>query len=106
MLGVLGLNLTFIMLFYKELKLATFDPALAAAAGFAPGLLHYGLMTLVSVTAVSAFDVAGSILIVGLMIGPPATAYLLTDRLSRMLVVSAAIGLVSAVAGCLLHGRL
>jgi manganese/zinc/iron transport system permease protein len=57
-------------------------------------------MTLVSVTAVSAFDVAGSILIVGLMIGPPATAYLLTDRLSRLLLTSVVIGVVTAVAGC------
>ena len=100
MLLVLLLNAGFIVFFYKELKLATFDPALAAAAGFLPGVLHYGLMTLVSVTAVSAYDVVGSILIVGLMIGPPATAYLLTDRLSTLLWASAGIGAISAVSGC------
>ncbi|MBY0527766.1 MAG: metal ABC transporter permease [Gemmataceae bacterium] len=100
MLGILVLNVTFIAVFYKELKLATFDPGLATALGFSPALVHYGLMTLVSVTAVGAFDVVGSILVVALMVGPPATAYLLTDRLGRMLGLSAAIGAGCAVSGC------
>ena len=56
-------------------------------------------MGLVSVTAVGAFDAVGSILVVALMIGPPAAAYLLTDRLPRMLGLSVAIGAVSAVGG-------
>lgn len=97
--GILLLNLAVIALFYKELKLATFDPALAAALGFSPALIHYGLMTLVSVTAVGAFDHVGSVLVVALMIAPPAAAYLLTDRLSRMLVWSVGIGVVSAISG-------
>jgi manganese/zinc/iron transport system permease protein len=97
--AVLLLNLVFISLFFKELKLATFDASLAAALGFVPGLIHYGLMTLVSVTAVGAFDAVGSVLVVALMIGPPATAYLLTDKLSYMLGLSALLGVVSAVAG-------
>src|SRR5215207_5999608 len=53
--AILLLNLAFILLFYKELKLATFDAALAATLGFAPALLHYALMALVSLTAVGAF---------------------------------------------------
>jgi manganese/zinc/iron transport system permease protein len=93
------LNLTIIVVFYKELKLATFDPALAAAFGFAPGLIHYGLMAMVSVTAVGAFDSVGSVLVIALMITPPATAYLLTNQLSRMLLYSAAIGVASAISG-------
>lgn len=97
--GVLALNLTFIALFYKELKLATFDPGLAAALGFSPVLIHYGLMALVSVTAVGAFDAVGSVLVVALMIGPAAAAYLLTDQLARMLLYSAAMGIGSAVSG-------
>lgn len=96
---ILLLNGLFISLFYKELKLATFDAALAAALGFSPVLLHYGLMTLVSVTAVGAFKSVGSILGVALMIAPPAAAYLLTDRLSWMLVLSALLGVASAVGG-------
>jgi len=97
--GILVLNLLFIILFYKELKLATFDVGLAAALGFSPGLIHYALMTLVSVTAVGAFDAVGSILVVALMIGPPAAAYLLTDRLPRLIGLSALIGVLSAVSG-------
>ena len=96
---ILVLNLIFILLFYKELKLATFDASLAAALGFTPTLIHYGLMTLVSVTTVGAFDAVGSILVVALIAGPPATAYLMTDRLSRMLILSAIIGSVNAVCG-------
>jgi manganese/zinc/iron transport system permease protein len=93
------LNILLIVLFYKELKLSTFDAGLAAALGFSPVLLHYGLMAAVSVTAVGAFDHVGSILVVALMIAPPATAYLLTNLLSRMLVLSAAIGVASAISG-------
>ena len=97
--SILLLNLIFIVLFYKELKLATFDPALAAALGFLPGVIHYSLMTLVSLTAVGAFDAVGSVLVVAFMIAPPAAAYLFTDRLSRMLVYSALIGIFSAISG-------
>ena len=97
--SILLINLVFITLFYKELKLATFDAGLAAALGFSPVLVHYGLMSLVSVTAVGAFDAVGSILVVALMIAPPATAYLLTDRLSYMLGLSALNGIASAITG-------
>jgi manganese/zinc/iron transport system permease protein len=99
MSGILVVNALFVVAFYKELKLSTFDAGLAAALGFAPAVLHYVLMTLVSITAVGAFDAVGSILVVALMIGPPAAAYLLTDRLVRMIWLSLAIGSVSAVGG-------
>ena len=81
MLEVLAAVLAFIVTFFKELKLTIFDPTLAAALGFSPALVHYAFMGLVSVTAVGAFDAVGSILVVALMIAPPAAAYLLTDRL-------------------------
>ncbi len=97
--GILLLNLLLIGLFYKELKLATFDAGLAAALGFSPVLLHYGLMTVVSVTAVGAFDHVGSILVVALMIAPPASAYLLTNSLPRMLGLSALYGVAAAIGG-------
>lgn len=97
--GLLALNLLVIGLFYKEFKLATFDPMLAAVLGFSPVLLHYGLMALVSVTAVGAFQSVGSILVVAFMIAPPATAYLLTDNLTVMLGLGCGIG-----AGCGLAG--
>jgi manganese/zinc/iron transport system permease protein len=97
--GILLINILFILFLYKELKLATFDAGLAAALGFSPALIHYGLMTLVSVTAVGAFDAVGSILVVALMIAPPAASYLLTDRLPRMIGLSALIGIASAISG-------
>jgi manganese/zinc/iron transport system permease protein len=62
-------------------------------------LLHYGLMTLVSLTAVTAFDAVGSILVVALVIAPPAAAYMLTDRLPAMLGLAALFGTSAAVLG-------
>jgi manganese/zinc/iron transport system permease protein len=96
---ILVLNIAFIAVFYKELKLATFDAGLAAALGFSPALIHYGLMGIVSVTAVGAFDAVGTILVVALMVTPAAAAYLLTDRLERMLGLSVLIGATGAVGG-------
>ncbi len=92
-------NLLFVTLFYKELKLTTFDPALAAALGFAPVLLHYALMVVLSITTIGAFTAVGAVLVVALVIVPAATAYLLTDRLEVMIALSVAVGAVSAVAG-------
>ena len=89
----------FVALFYKELKLTTFDPALAAALGLAPTALHYGLMALVSTVAVGAFDVVGSVLVIALIVAPPAAAWLLTDRLDRMLGIAVGLGVASAVGG-------
>ncbi|MFO7682407.1 MAG: metal ABC transporter permease [Chloroflexota bacterium] len=99
MSGILLLNGLFITLFYKELKLATFDAGLAATLGLSPALVHYGLMGVVSITAVGAFDAVGSVLVVALMIAPAAAAYLLTDSLPRMLGLAALIGMVSAISG-------
>jgi manganese/zinc/iron transport system permease protein len=99
MSAILALDVAAIAVFWKELKLSTFDPALGLALGFAPGLVHYGLMTLVSVTAVGSFNAVGSILVVALMIAPPATAYLLTDSLWRMCALAAAAGAAAALGG-------
>lgn len=97
--AILVLNCAFLAAFFKELKLSTFDSALAAAIGFSPALLHYLLMTIVSITAVGAFDAVGSVLVVALIVGPAAAAYLLTDRLAVLLGLSAAIGAAAAVSG-------
>jgi len=98
--GILLLDLAFIAVVFKELKLATVDAGLAAALGLRPALLHYGLMTVVSITAVGAFDAVGSILVVALMIAPPATAYLLAERFGPMLALSALTAALAAAAGC------
>ena len=99
-LGILTIaNLVFIVLLYKELKLSTFDAALASILGFAPMLMHYLLMIMVATTAVVAFESVGAILVIALFIVPAASAYLLTDRLSIMIGLSVAIGAISAVGG-------
>lgn len=64
LLVVLVINLLFITLFYKEIKLSTFDPMYSLSVGIPVVLLHYGYMTIVSMTTVSAFDSVGSILMV------------------------------------------
>lgn len=99
-LGIaLVLNLTVIGLFYKQFKLCAFDPALAAALGIPVAMFHYLLMGLVSVTTVASFESVGAILVVGMLVVPAATAYLLTERLSVMILLSMGIGSLSAVLG-------
>jgi manganese/zinc/iron transport system permease protein len=98
--AALVVNVAFVVVFFKELKLATFDAALASALGFTPAALHYALMTLVSFTAVAAFDAVGSILVVALMIAPAATAYLLTDNLKWMLALAVAVAVAGSWLGC------
>lgn len=96
------INLAFVGIFYKELKLATFDPMLARALGFAPGVLSYGLLLLTSMTAVAAFEAVGVILFVAFVIVPPSTAYLLTERLGLMLTIGCTVAVASSVIGYLL----
>ncbi|MBN1610697.1 MAG: metal ABC transporter permease [Polyangiaceae bacterium] len=100
MLGtILLVQVTLLLLFYKELKLATFDPGFAAALGFAPVAVRYGLMATVSVTVVGAFDAVGSILVVALMVAPAAAAHFFARRLSAFLGLSVLLRVVSALAG-------
>jgi len=93
------INIAFVVLFYKELKLATFDSGLAATLGFKPGFLYYALLSLTSLTAVSAFDAVGAILVVAFIIVPPASAYLLTDKLWIMLSLGSVIAFLSSALG-------
>jgi manganese/zinc/iron transport system permease protein len=96
------LNLAFVTAFFKELKLTTFDPALARALGFAPTALFYALLALTSGTAVAAFDAVGAVLFIAFVIVPPSAAYLLTDRLGLMLVYGVLIAIASAISGYVL----
>ncbi len=99
-MGVVTLvNAAFVGLLWKELKLATFDPVLAQAFGFAPRMLFHALLFLTSGTAVAAFDAVGVVLFVAFVIVPPATAHLLTDRLERMVAIGIGVALVSSVVG-------
>lgn len=97
--AILLINLLAVVLFYKELKLASFDPALAMTLGINASLMHYMLMTLVALTAVASFESVGNILVVAMFVVPAATAYLCTDRLSAMIVISALVAAASAALG-------
>ena len=96
---ILLLTLLLLFAFFKELKLSTFDKGLAASLGFSPAIIHYGLMSVASVTTVGAFDAVGAILVVALMIAPAASAYLLTTNLKKMIVLAILFGVFSAISG-------
>lgn len=92
-------NLLFVVICFKELKLTSFDTALADTMGLRSSWIHYLLMTLVAITAVASFESVGNILVVAMLIVPGATASLLTDRLPRLIIISAALGALAAVSG-------
>ena len=96
---ILLITITLLILFFKELKISTFDKGLAASLGFSPAVIHYGLMSVSSITTVGAFDAVGAILVVALMIAPAAAAYLLTTDLKKMLILSIGFGIFSAILG-------
>ena len=96
---ILILNIIFISTFFKELKISTFDKTLASVLGLFPTLVHYLLMTLVSVTAVVSFDAVGATLMISFMIGPAATAYLVAKNLKAMIFYSILVGCLSSIIG-------
>ncbi|MEK5523162.1 iron ABC transporter [Heyndrickxia sporothermodurans] len=97
--SIFFVNILVISLFYKQFKLCSFDPTMAAALGIPVAFFHYLLMSLVSITTVSSFESVGAILVVGMIIVPAATAYLLTDKLNRMIIYSMIIGILSSIIG-------
>ena len=88
-----------IVAFYKELLVVAFDRQLAASLGFRPRLVRYGMMGILSMTVVAAFESVGAVLVVAMLIIPPATSYLLTRRLPIMLLWSTVIAAVCSLAG-------
>lgn len=99
MLVVLLLNTGFITLFFKELQVTTFDPTFATVIGISPAVIHYALMGLVSLTAVGAYDAVGSILVVGFMVGPALSGYLLTNNLKKMIGLSVIFAIFNSIVG-------
>jgi manganese/iron transport system permease protein/iron/zinc/copper transport system permease protein len=91
--------LTVIILFFRYFQITSFDAVMAASIGIPVMLFEYILTTCMSFVVVSAVSMVGVILSVGLLITPAATAYLLTDRLNRMMVLSAVFGFTSVVGG-------
>lgn len=93
------LALAVVLLFYKELMLFVFDPMQARSLGLNTGVIHYGLILLLTLTIVASLETVGIILVVAMLITPGATAYLLVNRLHLMIWLSTGLGMVSAVLG-------
>ncbi|PID38935.1 MAG: hypothetical protein CSA65_04670 [Proteobacteria bacterium] len=102
---VLALDVLLVTLLFKELKLTSFDPALAAALGFSPLLVQQLLLGAVSFTVVGSFEAVGAILVVAMLVVPPATAYLLTDRLGTMVLLSMLLAAAAALGGYAVAAR-
>lgn len=94
-----GLVILMLVLFYKELLIASFDRVAAEAMGLPVFLLDLLLLVLISLTIVVSLRAVGNILVVAMLVTPAATARLLTERLQVMMGLSAAIGVISGVAG-------
>ncbi|HLQ95628.1 MAG TPA: metal ABC transporter permease [Pseudogracilibacillus sp.] len=88
-----------VFLFYKELLISSFDETMAAAYGLKVRLIHYGLMVLLTLVTVASIQTVGVILVVSMLITPASAAYLLTNRLSIMILLAALFGAASSVVG-------
>lgn len=99
---LLLLNIGFISLFYKELKVSTFDKEFATLMGFSSTLLFYGLMTVASLTTVAAFDAVGAILVISFLIAPPASALMISKSLKSMLILTVIYALFNSLLGFVL----
>lgn len=91
-----------IWVFFKELKIVTFDPGLATALGFPAHWVTLAMTVVTAAAAVAAFEAVGSILVIAMFICPPATARMLTDRLSSQIWISSVIAVGSGIVGYLL----
>lgn len=96
---VLAVVLIFVVTFYKELLITSFDNTFAKAYGLKTQVMHYSLMLVLTLVTVTALQTVGIILIVAMLITPAATAYLLTNRLSHMMIVAAIFSVISSVIG-------
>ena len=91
--------LLFVIIFYKELLVSSFDPVMAEAYGLKVQLIHYALMFFLTLVAVSSLQTVGTVLVVAMLITPAATAYLLTNKVLYMIFIASGIGAISAVIG-------
>src|SRR5690606_15806365 len=91
-----------VILFYKQLLITSFDPTMAMSIGISTAAVHYFLMSLLSMTIVTSLQSVGIVLLVAMLITPPATAYLLTDKMKPLLFLSAGIGTLAGVTGLFL----
>jgi len=96
---VLGIVILFVVIFYKELLVTSFDETYAKTYGLKVQVIHYALMLVLTLVTVSALQTVGIILVVAMLITPAATAFLWTDKLGVMLVLSAVMGVGSSITG-------
>jgi manganese/iron transport system permease protein len=100
LVGILGAIVVLtIILFYKELLLLSFDPVTAEAMGYPVQALNYLLLGLIALTIVISIQAVGIILVVALLVTPSATAYLLTERFFRMMILGVVLAALAAVIG-------
>jgi manganese/iron transport system permease protein len=83
----------------RDLMLSLFDPVQLAAIGGSPGAMRLLLLTLLAATAVAGLQAVGAVLVIGMLVTPGATAYLLTDRFGRMAAIAAGIGTSTGLLG-------
>lgn len=88
-----------VIIFYKELLVSTFDPTFAASYGLPNKFIHYLVMILLTLVTVASLQTVGIILVVAMLITPASTAYLLTNRLSTMIVLASFFGAMSSIIG-------
>jgi iron/zinc/copper transport system permease protein len=91
--------LLIVIIFFKELLISSFDETMAKVYGLKTRFIHYGIMILLTLVTVASLQTVGVILVVSLLITPASTAYLLTNRLSTMIVLSSIFGALSSVIG-------
>jgi manganese/zinc/iron transport system permease protein len=96
---VATVNALFVLAFWKELVLTSFDPDNAQALGLAPGRLTLALLALTALTAVAAFEAVGSVLFVAFVVAPVATGLLVADRMDRVLAVALGVAVLASALG-------
>jgi manganese/zinc/iron transport system permease protein len=106
MILFLGLNLLFLRLFYKEIIITSLDPEYATILGINSTLITWILLSLVSLTIVGSFTAVGVVMVLAIMITPPATAYLVTKSIQRMIILSLVIAILYATIGFFLAWEL
>lgn len=103
---VLGLNVCLFTLFFKEFKITTFDPGLAASFGISNNIFNYLLMMLASATVISAFRAVGVLMVLAFITAPPLIARLMTHDLKKMLFFAGGIGVFTSIMGVALARHL
>jgi ABC-type Mn2+/Zn2+ transport system permease subunit/Mn-dependent DtxR family transcriptional regulator len=99
---VTSVAVALVSLFYKELLVTSFDPGFARSSGLPVAWVHHGLMLLLAAATVIALQAVGVVLVSAMLITPAASAYLLTDRMHRMLFIASGFGILAGVTGAFL----